>query len=192
MARPIETAVECRQELVALSKTFEQAGWKFKIESAFPRWRDRTEQRLSAAVSLKASTEFARLQRKPRQLQNETWVDVVAMHLAFLEELVHDVQIHPEEYGASVIAHERRVNTAARDRSNPKFRKEPLTAPGPVSLAWLFRHLSATIIAIYFGSLLLAFALGWVVARVTTGDRVSATTPGTASDSARSPAAAPR
>jgi hypothetical protein len=192
MARPIETAVECRQELVALSKTFEQAGWKFKIESSFPRWRDRTEQRLGAAVSLKASTEFARLQRKPRQLQNETWVDVVAMHLAFLEELVHDVQIHPEEYGPSVIAHERRVNTAARERSNPKSRKEPLTAPGPVSLAWLFRHLSVTIVAIYAGSVLLAFALGVVVGRGSVSGRVVERVQGAVVDTAKAPAAAPR
>src|SRR5665213_1426811 len=116
MARPIETVVECRQELAALSATYEQAGWKFKIEGAFPRWRQRTEQRLAQLVSLKASTHFAALNHKPRSGRNETWIDVVVMHLAFLEELVNDVQVHPEEYGTSVIAHERRVTTAARDR----------------------------------------------------------------------------
>ena len=191
MARPIETAVECRQELVSLSKTFEQAGWKFKIESAFPRWRDRTEQRLGANVSLKASTDFARLQRKPRQLQKETWIDVVAMHLAFLEELVHDVQIHPEEYGPSVIAHERRMTTAARERSKPTSRKEPLTAPGPVSLSWLLRHLSVTIIAMYFGSLVVAFALGIAVARISAADRVVKSQPSTVADTTRVNPAAP-
>jgi hypothetical protein len=66
MTRPIETAVECRQELIALSANFQDAGWKFKIESTFPRWRDRTEQRLGASISQKASKDFARLQRKPR------------------------------------------------------------------------------------------------------------------------------
>ena len=52
---------------------------------------------------------------EPRTAQNESWTDVVALYLTFLEELIHDVQIHPEDYGPSVIAHERRVSTAARE-----------------------------------------------------------------------------
>lgn len=165
MPRPIEIAVECRQELVALSTTYEQASWKFKIESSFPRWRDRTEQRLATAVSQKASSEFGRLQRKPRP--NESWIDVVAKNLAFLEELVHDVQIHPDEYGPSVIAHERRMTTAARDRSNPTPRRVPITGPEKVTLGWLARrNLSVPLIAIYVGSLVAAFALGVRLAHV--------------------------
>ncbi len=171
MPRPIEIAVECRQELVALSTTYEQASWKFKIESSFPRWRDRTEQRLAAAVSQKASSEFARLQRKPRP--NESWIDVVAKNLAFLEELVHDVQIHPDEYGPSVIAHERRMTTAARDRSNSTPRRVPVAEPEKVTLGWLARrNLSVPLIAIYVGSLVAAFALGVSLAHVPAVERI--------------------
>ena len=171
MPRPIETAVESRQELVALSATYEQASWKFKIESSFPRWRDRTEQRLAASVSQKASTEFGRLPRKPKH--NESWIDVVAKNLAFLEELVHDVQIHPDEYGPSVIAHERRMTTAARDRSNPTLGNVLLAAPGKVTLGWLSRrHLSVPLAAIYVGSLLAAFALGVRLAHVPGIERI--------------------
>ncbi len=171
MPRPIEIAVECRQELVALSATYEQASWKFKIESSFPRWRDRTEQRLAAAVSQKASSEFGRLQRKPRL--NESWIDVVAKNLAFLEELVHDVQIHPDEYGPSVIAHERRMTTAARDRSNSTPRRVPVAEPEKVTLGWLARrNLSVPLIAIYVGSLAAAFALGVRLAHVPAIERI--------------------
>ena len=165
MARPIETAVECRQELVALSATYEQAGWKFKIEGAFPRWRQRTEQRLAQMVSLKASTHYAALNHKPRPGRSETWIDVVATHLAFLEELVNDVQIHPEDYGPSVIAHERRITTAARDRERAARKEESLSGPRKVTLPWLFKHLSGPVIAFYLGSLVVAFAIGFVLAR---------------------------
>ena len=165
MARPIETVVECRQELVALSATYEQAGWKFKIEGAFPRWRQRTEQRLAQLVSVKASTHFAALNHKPRPGRSETWIDVVAMHLTFLEELVNDVQVHPDDYGPSVIAHERRVTTAARERERAARREESSSGPRKATLAWLFKHLSGAIIAFYLGSLLVAFALGFVLSR---------------------------
>ena len=165
MARPIETVVECRQELVALSATYEQAGWKFKIEGAFPRWRQRTEQRLAQLVSVKASTHFAALNHKPRPGRSETWIEVVAMHLTFLEELVNDVQVHPDDYGPSVIAHERRVTTAARERERAARREESSSGPRKATLAWLFKHLSGAIIAFYLGSLLVAFALGFVLSR---------------------------
>lgn len=171
MPRPIETAVECRQELVALSSTYEQASWKFKIESSFPRWRDRTEQRLAAAVSKKAASEFARLQRRPRS--SESWIDVVAKNLSFLEELVHDVQIHPDEYGPSVIAHERRMTTAARDRSSPTGGRVPVAEPEKVTLGWLARrNLSVPLVAIYIGSLVAAFALGVRLAHVPAIERL--------------------
>ncbi|MDB4909480.1 MAG: hypothetical protein JWO39_303 [Gemmatimonadetes bacterium] len=192
MTRPIETAVECRQELIALSGSYQQVGWKLKIESAFPRWRDRSEQRLAASVSLKASTEFARLVRKPRHVQNETWIDVVAMHLAFLEELIHDVQIHPEDYGASVIAHERRVTSAAREAAKNTPRKVPLTEPEEITLAKLVHRPSATLVAIYFGSLLAAFALGVRVAHVPAVVRIVGPVLGIAADTAKAPPAAPR
>lgn len=192
MVRPIETAVGCRQELIALSGTFEQVGWKFKIESAFPRWRDRTEQRLGSFVSHKAATEFAALRRKPRYVQNESWIDVVAMHLAFLEELIHDVQIHPEEYGASVIAHERRMTSAAVEAAKITARKAPLTEPKEITLAWRFKHLSATLVAIYLGSLLAAFALGIRAARMPAIIRIVGPPPGVAADTAKAPPAAPR
>ncbi|MDQ2767738.1 MAG: hypothetical protein M3Y30_11345 [Gemmatimonadota bacterium] len=171
MPRPIEIAVECRQELVALSTTYEQASWKFKIESSFPRWRDRTERSLAASVSLKVSAEFARLQRKPRS--NDSWIDVVAKNLAFLEELVHDVQIHPDEYGPSIIAHERRMSTAARDRSNPTPTRVPVAEPEKVTLLWLAkRNLSVPLIAIYVGLLVAAFALGVRLAHVPAVERI--------------------
>ncbi len=171
MPRPIETVVECRQELVALSKTYEQAAWQLKIESSFPRWRARAEQRLVASVSQKASSELARLQRKPRP--DETWIDVVAKNLAFLEELVHDVQIHPDEYGPSVIAHERRMTTAARDRSNPTFGRVPTAEPEKVTLGWLARrNLSVPLMAIYVASLVAAFALGVRLAHVPAFERI--------------------
>lgn len=192
MARPIETVVECRQELVALSATYEQAGWKFKIEGAFPRWRQRTEQRLAQLVSLKASTHFAALNHKPRSGRNETWIDVVAMHLAFLEELVNDVQVYPEEYGASVIAHERRVTTAARDRERAARKEESSSGPKKVTLAWLFKHMSGAVITFYFGSLLVAFALGFVFSRARVASRPATPATGGTADSARSPAPAPR
>lgn len=191
MPRPIETAVECRQELIALSGTFEQVGWKFKIESSFPRWRDRTEHRLAAFVSLKASSELAALARKPIHAHNETWVDVVAKHLAFLEELVHDVQIHPEEYGASVIAHERRMRSAARGESKTTPKKVPLTAPAKVTLAWLLHHLPLTFVAIYVGSLLAAFALGVRVAHVPAIARMVSPPSGIPADTPKEPRAAP-
>jgi hypothetical protein len=191
MPRPIETAVECRQELIALSGTFEQVGWKFKIESAFPRWRDRTEHRLAAFVSLKASSELAALARKPIHAYNETWVDVVAKHLAFLEELVHDVQIHPEEYGASVIAHERRLRAAARGESKTTPKKVPLTEPTKVTLAWLLHHLPFKFVAIFLGSLLAAFALGVRVAHVQAIKRVVGPPAGIPADTPSAPRAAP-
>ncbi|MDQ2930066.1 MAG: hypothetical protein M3Y05_04500 [Gemmatimonadota bacterium] len=157
--------------MVALSSTYEQASWKFKIESSFPRWRDRTEQRLAASVSQKASSEFARLQRKPTV--HESWIDVVAKNLAFLEELVHDVQIHPDDYGPSVIAHERRMTTAARDRSNPTPSRTLIANPERVTLGWLARrNLSVPLIAIYVGSLLAAFALGIRLAHVPAVERI--------------------
>lgn len=192
MARPIETVVECRQELVALSATYEQAGWKFKIEGAFPRWRQRTEQRLAQLVSVKASTHFAALNHKPRSGRNETWIDVVAMHLTFLEELVNDVQVHPEEYGASVIAHERRVTTAARDRDRAARKEESSSGPKKVTLAWLFKHLSGAVIAFFLGSLLVAFALGFVFSRTRVASRPGAPATGGTADSSSSPAPAPR
>jgi hypothetical protein len=192
MARPIETAVDCRQELLALSASFKEVGWKFKIESTFPRWRDRTEQRLGASVSHKASTEFARLQRKPRSVQNESWIDVVAMHLAFLEEFIHDVQIHPEEYGASVIAHERRMASAAREAAKITPKKVPLTEREEITLAWRFHHLSVTVVAIYLGSLVAAFALGIRVAHVPAIIRIVGPLLGIAADTAKETSAAPR
>jgi hypothetical protein len=191
MPRPIETAVECRQELIALSGTFEQVGWKFKIESSFPRWRDRTEHRLSAFVSLKASSEYAALSRKPSHVHTETWVDVVAKHLAFLEELVHDVQIHPEEYGASVIAHERRMRAAARGEAKTTPKKVQLTEPTKVTFAWLLHHLPAKFVAIYVGSLLAAFALGVRVAHVPAVARIVGPPARVAADTPNVPRAAP-
>jgi hypothetical protein len=192
MARPIETVVECRQELVALSATYEQAGWKFKIEGAFPRWRQRTEQRLAQLVSVKSSTHFAALNHKPRSGRNETWIDVVAMHLTFLEELVNDVQVHPEEYGPSVIAHERRVTTAARDRDRAARKEESSSGPRRATLAWLFKHLSGGVIAFYIGSLLVAFALGFVLSRARVAVRSGAPATGGVADSTRPPAPPPR
>jgi hypothetical protein len=192
MARPIEIVVECRQELVALSATYEQAGWKFKIEGAFPRWRQRTEQRLAQLVSLKASTHYAALNHKPRPGRSETWIDVVATHLAFLEELVNDVQIHPEDYGPSVIAHERRITTAARDRERAARKEESSSGQRKVKLAWLFSHLSGAVIAFYLASLLVAFALGFVISHVRIAVRPAGAGTAGAADSARSPASAPR
>ena len=191
MTRPIETAVECRQELIALSANFQDAGWKFKIESTYPRWRDRTEQRLGASVSLKASSDFARLQRKPRAVHNESWTDVVAMHLAFLEELIHDVQIHPEEYGASVIAHERRI-AAAREAAKTPPRKGSLTERKEITLGWQFRNLSFAVIAIYLVSVLAAFALGIRAAHVPAIVRVVGPVVGVPADSVKQPPSAPR
>jgi hypothetical protein len=192
MARPIETVVECRQELVALSATYEQAGWKFKIEGAFPRWRQRTEQRLAQLVSLKASTHFAALNPKPRPGRSETWIDVVAMHLSFLEELVNDVQVHPEDYGASVIAHERRITTAARDRERAARKEESSSGPRKVTLSWLFNHLSGAVVAFYLGSLLIAFALGFVFSRARGVGRATSPAAGSKVDSVRSSTPAPR
>jgi len=191
MARPIEIVVECRQELVALSATYEQAGWKFKIEGAFPRWRQRTEQRLAQLVSLKASTHFAALNHKPRPGRSESWIDVVAMHLAFLEELVNDVQVHPEAYGPAVVAHERRVTTAARDRERAARREESSSGPKKVSLSWLFRHLSGAVIAFYVVSLLVAFALGLALSRARMATGSLAPAPQRAADSTRSRDPAP-
>ena len=164
MTRPIETVVECRQELVALSTNFQDPGWKFKIESTFPRWRDRSEQRLGASVSQKAAKDFGRLLRKPRAVHNESWTDVVALQLAFLEELVHDVQIHPDEYGASVIAHERRVE-AAREATKTTPNKGQPVKREEITLGWRIRHPSITVIVFYVASVLAAFALGVRVAR---------------------------
>jgi hypothetical protein len=192
MSRPIETVVECRQELVALSATYEQAGWKFRIEGAFPRWRQRTEQRLAQSVSLKSSTHFAALNHKPRSGRNETWIDVVAMHLTFLEELVNDVQVHPDEYGPSVIAHERRVTTAARDRDRAARKEESSSGPRRVTLAWLFKHLTGAVIALYLGSLLVAFALGFVISRASVFSRAGAPAAGSTAAPSGSSAPAPR
>jgi hypothetical protein len=192
MARPIETVVECRQELVALSATYQQAGWKFKIEGAFPRWRQRTEQRLAQLVSAKASTHFAALNHKPRPGRNETWIEVVAMHLTFLEELVNDVQVHPEEYGPSMIAHERRVTTAARDRDRAARKEESSSGPKRVTLLWLSKHLSAAVIAFYLVSLLVALAVGFVIARARVGSGPEAPAASGMADSTRSPAPDPR
>ncbi|MEO8879131.1 MAG: hypothetical protein ABI446_01920 [Gemmatimonadaceae bacterium] len=122
-------------------------------------------------MSQKASSEFARLPRKPRP--KESWIDVVAKNLAFLEELVHDVQIHPDEYGPSVIAHERRMTTAARDRSNPTPSRARVAEPEKVTLGWLARrNLSVPLIAIYVGSLAAAFALGVRLAHVPMVERI--------------------
>ena len=191
MTRPIETAVDCRQELIALSANFQDVGWKFKIESTFPRWRDRTEQRLGASVSLKASTDFARLQRKPRAVHNESWTEVVAMHLAFLEELIQDVQIHPEEYGAAVIAHERRI-AAAREAAKTAPRKGSLTERQEITLGWRLRNLSFAVVAIYLGSVLAAFALGIRVAHVPAVVRLVGPLVGVRADTAKEPSVAPR
>ena len=192
MSRPIESVVECRQELVALSATYEQAGWKFRIEGAFPRWRQRTEQRLAQSVSLKSSTHFAALNHKPRSGRNETWIDVVAMHLTFLEELVNDVQVHPEEYGPSVIAHERRVTTAARDRDRAARKEESSSGPRTVTLTWLFKHLSGAVVTFYIGSLVVALALGLVFSRTRVASRLLAPATGSTPASAGSPAPTPR
>jgi hypothetical protein len=192
MARPIEIVVDCRKELVALSATYEQAGWKFKIEGAFPRWRQRTEQRLAQQVSVKASTHFAAINHKPRSARSETWIEVVAMHLTFLEELINDVQVHPEDYGASVIAHERRVTTAARDRDRAARREESSSGPRKATIAWLFKHLSGAVIAFYLGSLLVAFALGFVLSRARVVGGPAAVAPGGTADSARPPVPASR
>lgn len=192
MARPIEIVVECRQELVALSATYEQAGWKFKIEGAFPRWRQRTEQRLAQLVSLKASTHFAALNHKPRPGRSESWIDVVAMHLAFLEELVNDVQVHPEAYGPAVVAHERRVTTAARDRERAARKEESSSGPKKVSLSWLFHHLSGAVIAFYLVSLLVAFALGLALSLARVSTPSAAPAPRGAADSTRARTPAPR
>ena len=191
MTRPIETAVDCRQELISLSAGFQEPGWKFKIESTFPRWRDRTEQRLGASVSRKASKDFAKLLRKPRSVHNESWTDVVALHLAFLEELVHDVQIHPDEYGLSVIAHERRMESAAEAKKTTP-NKGPLVPREEITLGWRFRHPSVTIIALYLASLLAAFALGIRVARVPAVVRVVGPITGVAADTVKKPSSAPK
>jgi hypothetical protein len=165
MTRPIETVVECRQELVALSTNFQDPGWKFKIESTFPRWRDRSEQRLGASVSQKAAKDFARLLRKPRSVHNESWTEVVALQLAFLEELIHDVQIHPDEYGASVIAHERRVEAAREEKKTTPNKGQPVKRE-EITLGWRIRHPSITVIVFYIASVVAAFALGVRAARV--------------------------
>jgi hypothetical protein len=190
MTRPIETAVECRQELVALSANFQDPGWKFKIESTFPRWRDRSEQRMGASLSQKASKDFGRLVRKPRAVHNESWTDIVALHLAFLEELVHDVQIHPDEYGPSVIAHERRIEAATREKTTPN--KGPLVKREEITLGWRFRHPSITVIAIYIVSVLAAFALGIRMAHVPAVIRVVGPLVGVAADTVKRPSSAPR
>ena len=192
MTRPIETAVECRQELIALSANFQDTSWKFKIESTFPRWRDRTEQRLGASISQKASKDFARLQRKPRAAHNESWTEVVAMHLAYLEELIHDVQIHPDEYGASVIAHERRVEAAAREAKKTTPNKGPLVKREEITLGWRFRHPSITVIVLYIASVLAAFALGVRVAHVPAVIRLVGPLVGVAADTAKKTPTAPR
>lgn len=185
MTRPIETAVECRKELVALSANFQDAGWKLKIESTFPRWRDRTEQRLGASISQKASKDFARLVRKPRSVHNESWTDVVALHLSYLEELVQDVQIHPDEYGAAVIAHERRVEAAAREvKKNTPDKGQPVKRE-EITLGWRFRHPSVTVIAIYVVSVLAAFALGVRVAHVPAVVRLVGPLVGVTADTAK-------
>jgi hypothetical protein len=166
MARPIETAVECRKELAALSATFEQPGWELKIKSAFPRWRDRTAQRLSQSVSLKASAEFAGLTRKRHSAPSESWVDIVARHLAFLEALINDIQSHPEEYGPAVIARERTVATAARERARTTPNRVVAAPPKEITMSWLTSNLNARILTFYVLTLLAAFALGVRVAHV--------------------------
>jgi hypothetical protein len=191
MTRPIETVVECRQELVALSANFQDPGWKFKIESTFPRWRDRTEQRLGASVSQKASKDFGRLLRKPRSVHNESWTDVVALQLAFLEELIHDVQIHPDEYGASVIAHERRVE-AAREATKTTPNKGQPVKREEITLGWRIRHPSYTVIALYIVSVLAAFALGVRLAHVPAVMRVVGPLVGVAADTVKRGSGAPR
>ena len=192
MTRPIETAVECRQELIALSANFQDPGWKFKIESTFPRWRDRAEQRLGASVSQKASKDFARLVRKPRSVHNESWTDIVALHLAFLEELVHDVQIHPDEYGPSVIAHERRVELAAREAKKTTPNKGQPVKREEITLGWRFRHPSYTVIAIYVVSVFAAFVLGIRVAHVPAVMRLVGPLVGVAADTVKKTSGAPR
>lgn len=192
MQRPIEAVVESRQELVALSSTFEQAGWESRIRSAFPRWRNRTEQRLAQSVSLKASTEFAGLSRKRRAAKSESWTDVVARHLSFLEVLVNDVQLHPEEYGPSVIARERTVATASRDREGSTPGKVLVAAPTKVTLAWLFRHLSLQLAAFYVVSILAAFALGMGVARMAGTTRSVGAADGIIADTVAHSPAVPR
>ena len=191
MTRPIETAVECRQELIALSANFQDPGWKFKIESTFPRWRDRTEQRLGASVSQKASKDFGRLLRKPRSVQNESWTDVVALHLAFLEELVHDVQIHPDEYGASVIAHERRLEAAARGATKTTPNKGQPVKREEITLGWRIRHPSITVIVVYIVSVLAAFAFGIRMAHVPAVMRLMGPLVGIAADTAKKPSPTP-
>ncbi len=191
MPRPIEAVVESRQELVALSATFEQAGWEAKIKSSFPRWRNRAEQRLAQFVSVKVSTEFAGLTRKRRAAQSESWTDVVARHLSFLEVLVSDVQAHPEEYGPSVIARERTVATAARDRERTTPTRVPAAEPKRVTLAWLARHLSLHLVAFYVVSILAAFALGVGVARVAGTTRSVGAADGIIADTVVHPPATP-
>lgn len=124
-------------------------------------------------------------------MRNETWIEIVAMHLTFLEELVNDVQVHPEGYGTSVIAHERRVTTAARDRERAARREESSSGPKKVSLSWLFHHLSNAVIAFYLVSLFVAFALGLVFMRARVATRAATPSPGSTADSARSPSPAP-
>jgi hypothetical protein len=184
MTRPIETAVECRKELIALSANFQDAGWKLKIESTFPRWRDRTEQRMGTSISQKASKDFARLVRKPRVAHNESWTDVVALHLSYLEELVHDVQIHPDDYGASVIAHERRVE-AAREATRTTPNKGQPVKREEITLGWRFRHPSITVIVLYLVSVLAAFAIGVRVAHVPAVIRLVGPLVGVAADTAK-------
>ncbi|HEV7703588.1 MAG TPA: hypothetical protein VGO46_04810 [Gemmatimonadaceae bacterium] len=192
MTRPIETAVECRHELIALSANFQDPGWKFKIESTFPRWRDRTDQRLAASVSQKASKDFSRLVRKPRSVHNESWTDIVALHLAFLEELVHDVQIHPDEYGPSVIAHERRVETAAREATKTTPNKGQPVRREEITLGWRIRHPSYTVIAVYIVSVLAAFVIGVRMAHVPAIARFVGPMKGVVADTAKRPPSAPR
>jgi len=192
MARPIETVVECRQQLAALGATFEQVGWEMKIKSSFPRWRDRTQQRLAQFVSRKASTEFAGLARKRRAAQSEPWVDVIARHLAFLEALIDDIQAHPEEYGAAAIARERTIATAARERERTTPKKVSVTESTEVTLSWLAHHLSVRLVAFYVVSLLVAFAIGVRVSHVAPGKQMVGPPAGATTDSVRQRENAPR
>jgi hypothetical protein len=136
------------------------------IGQHFLRWRDRTADALNTAVSPGEATKFRTLRKKPRWVQDDTWLEVFQEHFAFLVALGEDVHLRPDTYTRSNTRPRKSIEPRPEAPKVPAANRTATALPFPekVTLPWLARHTTVLqwvgIATFFLGSLSAAFVLG--------------------------------
>lgn len=124
------------------------------------RWKARAVREIGRIISPVEAKKIAGISLQPRWVQQETLLDVIGRHHAFLVALYDEIATNPAAFPPPAL-----LPTPKKPKlTPPRAPARPLSAPPQVTLAWLWHHVPAklwiTAIVTVGGALTFALGLG--------------------------------